>query len=352
MHKLEFKNFNVYKANVDPQNQLTPLQPMFRKSLAILALPLTAALIASPAARAQTWPVKTVTLQIAYNGGGAIDLPLRLILPRIAASLGQPVVMLYRPGGGGTIATDAVIASGTDGHNLLVNGDQMVTSPHLMGKIVRYDVFRDLIPITRMVTLPFAFVVNPSVAANTLGEFIALAKSGKAKLTYGSPGNGTSNHLSMEYFKALTGADILYVPYKGAVPALTDLLAGRIDAILFANQTIAAPVRAGKLRALAMSGANRAPQMPNTPTFSEAGLADFDVGTTFGLLAAAGTPEAIVARVHSEFTGALRSPEVRKQIEDTGTLVTADTREEYAKKLRSDYERTGKIIRENRIQAE
>jgi tripartite-type tricarboxylate transporter receptor subunit TctC len=317
-----------------------------------LALLLAAALTASTVATAQTWPVKPVTLQIAYSAGGAIELPLRLILPRISANLGQQVVMLYRPGGGGTIATDAVIASGTDGHNLLVNGDQFVTSPHLMGKIVKYDPFRDLIPITRMVTLPFALVVNPAVPANTLGEFIALAKSGKAKLTYGSPGNGTSNHLSMEYFKALTGADILYVPYKGAVPALTDLLAGRIDALLFANQTIAAPVRAGKLRALAMSGAARAPQLPNTPTFSEAGLADFDVGTTFGLLAAAGTPEAIVARIHTEFTTALRAPDVRKQIEDTGTIVTADSREEYAKKLRADYERNGRIIRENRIQAE
>ena len=324
---------------------------MFRNQTATLAISLITALIAAPAG-AQTWPSKPVNLQIAYAAGGAMELPLRLILPRVSASLGQQVLMVYRPGGGGTIATDAVIAAGTDGYNLLVNGDQMVTSPHLMGNIVKYDVFRDLIPITRLVTLPFAFVVNPVVPANTLAEFIALARSGKAKLTYGSPGNGTSNHLSMEYFKARTGADILYVPYKGAVPAITDLLAGRLDAILFANQTIAAPVRAGKLRALAMSGATRAPQLPNTPTFAEAGLPDFDVGTTFGLLAAAGTPEPIVARIHTEFTNALRAPEVRKQIEDAGTVVTADSREEYARKLRADYERNGKIIRENGIRAE
>ena len=325
---------------------------MFRKTLlSLLALAFAAAIGASPAA-AQTWPVKPVNLLIAYSPGGAIDLPMRLILPRITANLGQPVVMIYRPGGGGTIATDAVIASGTDGHNLLINGDQFITSPHLMGKLVKYDPFRDLIPITRMVTLPFAFVVNPAVPANTLAEFIALAKSGKAKLSYGSPGNGTSNHLSMEYFKALTGADILYVPYKGAVAALTDLLAGRLDAILFASQTIAASVKAGKLRALGMSGAARTPQLPTVPTFSEAGLPEFEVGTTFGLLAAAGTPEAIVARVHAEFTGALRALDVRKQIEDTGTIVTADSREEYAKKLRADYERNGKIIRENGIRVE
>jgi tripartite-type tricarboxylate transporter receptor subunit TctC len=300
----------------------------------------------------QAYPVKPVQLLIAYNAGGAIDLPLRLILPRLSSSLGQPVVMVHRPGGSGTIATDAVIATGADGYTLLVNGDQFVTAPHLMGKLVRYDVFRDLIPITRMVTLPFALLVHPSVPAQTLQEFIALAKSGKANLSYGSPGNGTSNHLSMEYFKSLTGAQILYVPYKGAVAAITDLLAGRIQAILFASQTAAAPVKAGKLRALAMSGAARAPQMPNTPTFGELGMPEFDVGTTFGLLAANGTPEPIVARLHTEFTGALRSPEIRKQIEDTGTIVTADSREEFAKKLRSDYERNARIIRENKIQPE
>jgi tripartite-type tricarboxylate transporter receptor subunit TctC len=325
------------------------VRPMNRIRAAACAAALS---LAIPAALGQSYPVKPVTLLIAYNAGGAVDLPLRLILPRISANLGQPVVMIHRPGGSGTIATDAVIATGSDGYTLLVNGDQFVTAPHLMGKLVKYDVFRDLVPITRMVTLPFALVVHPSVPANTLAEFIALAKNGKSKLTYGSPGNGTSNHLSMEFFKALTGAEILHVPYKGAVPAITDLLAGRIDALLFANQTAAPPVRAGKLRALGMSGTARAPQLPDTPTFAELGLPEFDVGTTFGLLAARGTPEPIVARLHGEFTGALRAPDVRKQIEDSGTLVTADTREEYAKKLRADYERNGKIIRDNRIQPE
>jgi tripartite-type tricarboxylate transporter receptor subunit TctC len=325
-----------------------------RPSIARLAvLPLAAALFClSPIAAAQAYPAKPITLHIAYAGGGIIDIVLRVITPRVSANLGQPVVMLNRPGGGGTIATDAVIASGTDGYNLLVNGDQMVTSPHLMGKLVRYDIFRDLAPITRFFTVPFSLIVNPGVPANTLTEFIALAKSGKAKLTYSTPGNGTANHLSMEYFKALTGADILHVPYKGAVQAITDVAAGRIDAIMFAPQTAVPNIRAGKLRALAVSGAARAPSLPDVPTFAEAGMPAFEGGTTFGLLAAAGTPEPIIARLHAEFTGALRDPDLRKKIEDAGTLVTADTPAEFAKKLRADYERNGKIIRENKIQAE
>lgn len=307
---------------------------------------------AMPFANAQTYPVKPVTLQIAYAGGGISDIVLRMLAPRVSAGLGQPVVMINRPGGGGTIATDAVIAAGNDGYTLLVNGDQMVTSPHLMGKLVKHDIFRDLVPITRLFTVPFALIVNPAVPANTLAEFIALAKSGKARLTYSTPGTGTGNHLSMEYFKALTGADILHVPYKGAVAAITDVTAGRIDAIMFAPQTAVPNIRAGKLRALAVAGVARAASLPEVPTFAEAGMPAFDGGTTFGLLAVAGTAEPIIQRLHAEFTGALRDPGLRRKIEEAGTVVTADTPAEFAKKLRADYERNGKIIRENRIQAE
>ena len=310
-------------------------------------------LAAAPiAVTAQTYPSKPVTLQVAYASGGIIDIVLRVITPRVSANLGQPVLIISRPGAGGTIATDAVIASGADGYTLLVNGDQMVTSPHLMGKLVKHDIFRDLAPITRLFTLPFALIVNPGMPANTLAEFLAHAKSGKAKLTYSSPGNGTSNHLSMEYFKALTGADILHVPYKGAVQAITDVAAGRIDAILFAPQTAVPNIKAGKLRALAVSGAARSAALPDVPTFAEAGMASFDMGTTFGLLAATGTSEPIIARLHAEFTGALREPEARAKIEAAGTVITADTPAEFAKKLRADYERNGRIIRENKIQSE
>lgn len=324
-----------------------------RCSGSLVVLCIAMALLAVPAiGTAQPYPAKPVTLHVAYAGGGIIDIVLRLVTPRVSANFGQPVVILNRPGGGGTIATDAVIASGADGYNLLVNGDQMVTSPHLMGKLVRYDIFRDLAPVTRFFTVPFSLIVNPNLPAATLSEFIALAKSGKAKLTYSTPGNGTANHLSMEYFKALTGADILHVPYKGAVQAITDVTAGRIDAIMFAPQTAVPNIRAGKLRALAVTGAARGASLPDVPTFAEAGMPAFEGGTTFGLLGVAGTAEPVIARLHAEFTGALRDPEVRKKIEDAGTVVTADTPAEFAKKLRADYERNGRIIRENKIQSE
>src|SRR5437868_4528337 len=144
----------------------------------------------------------------------------------------------------------------------------------------------------------------------------------------------------MEYFKAVTGADILHVPYKGAVGAITDVTAGRIDSIMFAPQTAVPNIRAGKLRALAVSGAARVASLPSVPTFAEAGM-DFDMGTTFGLLAPAGTPESVIARLHAEFTGALRAPELRGKVEESGAVVTADTPAEFAKKLRADYERNG-----------
>jgi len=301
---------------------------------------------------AQTYPSKPVTLVVAYSAGGAIDTVLRIILPRLTASMGQPLLMINRPGAGGAIATDAVIASGSDGYTLLVNGDQLVTAPHLMGAAIRHDIFRDLAPITRLVTVPFALAVNAAVPANTLAEFIALAKNKTSKLTYGTPGAGTSNQLAMEFLKSSTGADILHVPYKGAAAVMNDLVAGRVDSIMISIQLSAPHVKSGKLRALGIGGTARAAQIPGAPTFAEAGFPAFDIGTTFGLLAAAGTAEPIIGRLHAEFTAALRAPEARKQIEDTGTLVTADTPAEFAKKLRADYEKNGKIIRDNRIQAE
>lgn len=317
------------------------------------AAPLAAAMLANlPNAHAQTYPAKPVTLQIAYAGGAIIDTVLRMITPRVSANLGQPVVMINRPGAGGTIATDAVIAAGADGYTLLVNGDQMVTSPHLMGKLVKHDIFRDLAPITRLFSVPFALIVNPAVPANTLGEFILLAKNGKSGLTYSTPGNGTGNHLSMEYFKSLAGADILHVPYKGALAAITDVSAGRIDAIMFAPQTAVPNIRAGKLRALAVTGTSRAAALPDVPTFAEAGMPAFDGGTSFGLLAVAGTAEPVIQRLHAEFSAALREPDIRKKIEDAGTTITADSPAEFAKKLRADYERNGRIIRENKIPSE
>ena len=301
---------------------------------------------------AQAYPAKPITVLVAYAGGGATEVFLRGIQPRVSAALGQPLVYINRPGGGGNIATDAALAAGADGYTLLVNGDQLVTTPHFSPATTRYDLFRDLIPITRMVTVPFALLVNPAVPAATLGEFVALGKSGKAKLTYATPGNGTSTPLSMEHFKSLTGADILHVPYKGAAAAMNDLTAGRVDSTLISTQLSGPQVKSGKMRALAVSGGARSATLPGVPTFAEAGVAAFDPGTTFGLFAPAGVPAAIVNRLHTEVTAALRDPEVRRQIEASGTLVTANSQAEFAKQLRADFERNGRIIRERGISPE
>jgi tripartite-type tricarboxylate transporter receptor subunit TctC len=306
----------------------------------------------STGASAQQFPAKPVTVQIAYAPGGVIDNTLRLIAPNVGSSLGQPLLLVNRPGASGTIATEAVIAAGPNGYTLLSNGDQLITSPHLMGNLVKYDVFRDLAPITRLFSVPFALLVHPSVPASTLKEFTAWAKSGKSKLTYATPGNGTGNHLAMEYFKSLTGAQILHVPYKGAAAAILDVTAGRVDSIMFSPHTTIASIKAGKLRAIALTGSSRHTALPDVPSFAEAGMPNFDMGTTFGLFAPAGTPDPIVRRLHAAFTGALRTPSISKQIEDHGSVVTADLPEEFAKKLRSDYERNGRIVRENAIRPE
>jgi len=301
---------------------------------------------------AQDYPKKPVTLVVAYAASGAIDIVLRMIQPRLTASLGQPLVMLNRPGGGGTIAATAAIGASNDGYTLLVTGDQLVITPHLMAETSRYDVFRDLVPITRLITVPFALVVNPSISAGNVNEFISLARKRPGKITYATPGNGTSNHLSMEWLKSLAGFDVLHVPYKGAAASITDVSAGRVDSILISVQMSAPLVKTGKLRALAVTSSTRSPLLPAVPTFAESGLAEFDAATTFGLFAPAGTPAAIIQRLHADFAAALNTAEIRKQIEEMGTVVTADTPAEFGKKVRADYERYGRIIRDQRIQAE
>jgi tripartite-type tricarboxylate transporter receptor subunit TctC len=321
----------------------------FSALLRLGALACTAAFTAS--ASAQDYPKKPITLTVAYAASSPVDLALRMAMPRLNARLGQPVILVNRPGGGGTIATEAVMSAGTDGYTLLVNGDQMVVTPHLFGKTIRYDVFRDFIPITRLITVPFALLVGPTVPASTFGEFVAVARARPGKLTYATPGTGTSNHLSMEWLKVLAGFDALHIPFKGAA-AVNDVAAGRIDSILISIQNSAPMVKSGKLKALAVTGPARFDQLPGTPTFAEAGYAEFDAATTFGMLAVTGTPAEIVQRLHAEFTGALKAPEVQKQVNDMGTIVTADTPAEFAKKLRADYERYGRIIRENKIQPE
>ena len=305
----------------------------------------------SAPAIAQAWPEKPVRLVVAFSPGGLIDTFARTLQPRLAEGLGQPVVIENRGGAGGTLAEAMVAKSAPDGYTVLVSADSPPANPHLFRNL-GYDVFRDLAPVSMLARVPFALVVHPSVPAASIAEFIAAARSHAGQYSYASPGTGTGNHLYMELFKALAGVEITHVPYKGGGPAMNDLIGGQVQASLI-SVTLAAPqVRAGKARALGTTGEKRTAMLPQVPTFVEAGFGDFTPHTWSGLFLPAGTPAAILQRLHAESAKALRAPEVRTRFGELGAEIVMNSPAEFAALLRAENERLGKLIRERRISAD
>ena len=314
----------------------------------------TAALAAAawPAAvPAQGWPERPVRLVVFVPPGGIHDTVARIIQPRLTEALGQPIIVENRPGAGGNIAAEAVAKSAADGHTFLVASEAMATNKFLY-RSIGVDAFKELAPVTKIADFPLVFAAHPSVAASKVAEFVALARSEPGKISYGSAGVGTSGHLSGELFAGMTGIDIVHVPYKGAAPALSDLVAGRIQA-MFISVTLTAPLlREGKLKVLAVAARERAPQMPDVPTMAQAGYPDFEMQPYSCIFAPAGTQAAIVNRMSVEVGKALRSPEIQKRLLDLGMVPTPLTPEEFAAVLRRESERMGKLIRDRNIRAD
>ncbi|MDO8595935.1 MAG: tripartite tricarboxylate transporter substrate binding protein [Sulfuricaulis sp.] len=301
----------------------------------------------APAA-AQTWPDKPVRLVVAFPAGGMFDIFARTLQPRLAEGLGQPVIIENRGGASGTLAESMIAKSPPDGYTIMITADVSPSNPHLFLSL-NYDLFRDLAPVSMLLKVPLALIVHPSVPANSVAEFIAHVRSRQGRFAYASTGNGTSNHMSMVFLKGRTGIEMTHVPYRGGPQAMADLIGGQVGAFL-AGVTLALPqVRSGKVRAIAVTGEKRAPLLPQAQTFSEAGFADFPPGQWSGLYMPAGTPAAIIARLHAEFSKAARAPEVQARFQDLGAEVVMNPTAEFTAFLRSEHERLGKLIRENKI---
>ena len=232
-----------------------------------------------------------------------------------------------------------------------MTADVVPSNPHLFRNL-NYDMFRDLAPVSILLKLPLALIVNPSVPANTLAELIAYVRSRNGKFSYSTTGTGTSNHLLMVFLRGKTGTEMIHVPYKGGSQAVTDVIGGQVESSLIAITLAAPQVRSGKVRAIAVTGEKRAALLPQVPTFSEAGFPDFPPGQWIGLFVAAGTPPAIIARFHTEFTKAARAPEALTRFQDLGAEVVMNPTAEFTEFLRSEYERLGKLIRDNKITAD
>ena len=304
------------------------------------------------AAPAQTWPDRPIKLVVTFPAGGGADFVGRALAPKLTEALGQPVVVDNRGGANGAIGNEAVAKSAPDGYTLLLGAAGALTiAPHLYAKQA-VDTFRDFIPVSLVGSSPFVLAVNPSVPAKTVAELTALAKANPGKLNCGSSGTGGAPHLACELYKSVTGAQIVHVPYKGLAPAITDLLGGNVQ-VLFADIGLIAPhVKAGTLRALAVTGTQRTPALPEVPTMIEAGVPGYTAGTWYGVLAPAGTPPAIVKRLNTDIVKALASPDLRAQFADQAVVAAGGTPEEFAALIRADYDKWGKVIKDANIKAE
>jgi len=302
--------------------------------------------VAPALAWAQDYPNKPVRMVVGFPPGGGTDVVARILAPKMSELLGQPVVIENRPGATGTMAAAMVAKSPPDGYTIMMGHVSVnAIAPSLFANL-QYDVIRDFAPVAIAASVPHFVVVHPSVAVTSLKELIAYLKAQGNKLTFPSAGNGSMPHLAGEIFKSLAGVELVHVPYKGSGQSMQDLLGGQ-HVVAFDTMPASAPhVRSGKLRALAVSSASRLPAFPDIPTAEEAGLPGYQITTWYGVFAPAGTPAAIINRLHADAVRAMQSPETRSKLEGIGADGTVSrSPEEFAALVRADTARYAKIVK-------
>lgn len=321
-----------------------------RSALALLLLPLLAA--GSTLAATQAYPTRSIRLVVPFAAGGGTDIVARTVGLKLSEALGQPVVVDNRVGAAGTIGTDFVAKSAGDGYTLLMgsNGPMAIT-PSLQAKLP-YDPLRDFAPVALVTTMPFLLVVHPSLPVRSVRDLVALAKARPGQLNYASPGSGSTTHLAAELFKAMTGANIVHVPYKGVAPAATDLMSGQVQMMSGDLSTLLPHVKSGRARALAITGAKRSPLVPELPTISEAGVPGYETSGWFGILAPAGTPREVVTRLNTEIVKGLGSSDVRERLSALGGEVAGGSPEQFAAHLRQEIAKWGKLVKAIGLKAE
>ncbi len=297
---------------------------------------------------AQSYPNKPVRWLIPFSAGGPTDVLARAIAPKLSESLGVPVIVENKVGAGGSLAMDAVAKSAPDGYTIGMghSGTQSI-NPHLYSKLP-YDSLKDFAPVTPVVSYVNVLVVNPNVPAKTVAELVAYAKVNPQKVSFASGGTGATNHLSGELLKAVTGAPMLHVPYKGSAPALVDVMSGNATCMFDILVTSLPQIRAGKVRALAVTSAKRSGYAPDIPTMRESGIEGYEEAGSdlwFGVLGPAGTPKPIVDRLNAELVKALKTPEVSERIRVQAYDVWTLSPEEFTNFLRTDHARWGKVVK-------
>jgi tripartite-type tricarboxylate transporter receptor subunit TctC len=324
----------------------------FTRRLAAGSLWVLIVVTASGSAFAQAWPTKPIRLVVPFAPGGSSEVVARSVAAEMSKTLGQQMIVENKPGGAGNVAMQDVARSEPDGHTLILGHvGTLAVNPYMFPKLP-YDVDKDFVPVSLLTKVPNIFVVNASVQAKDLKEFIGLAKAKPGQLTYGSAGNGSAGHLAFEYLKLVTGIDVTHVPYKGTGPQITDLIGGRTDASSAGTPPLLPHVKSGKVRAIAVGMPQRIAVLPEVATVAEQGYAGFETSQWYGLNAPAKTPDAVIKRLHADAAKAVKSPAVAERFAADNALSIGSTPAEFAEFIKQEQARWSDVVRRAKIKAE
>ena len=327
------------------------MNPRIRSSIAAIAFLWAAAV--SGVLHAQDYPNRPVQLVVPFSAGGAVDAVGRLMAQKLSDRLGKPVVVENRPGASGNIGAQGVARAPADGYTLLMAAvtNYAINAP-LQSAQLTYNFEKDLAPVAIVGNVPLMLVVNPSVPAMNLQQLIQLARSKPGQLTFASSGNGSTEHLAGELFKKLAGVDMLHVPYKGGAPAVADVMGGQVTAMVATTPNVLPNVKANRLRALVTAMPSRNAQLPDVPTAAEAGLPGFEVASVYGVLAPAGTPQPVIAKLASELQAILQMPDTLERLQQLGIEASYAAPDESARRVRGEFAKWSKLIQDASIKIE
>jgi tripartite-type tricarboxylate transporter receptor subunit TctC len=317
------------------------MHPTRRIVLALAAASLSAG------AFAQAWPAKPIRLVVPFPPGGGTDIIARETSQRVAKATGWTFVIDNKPGAGGNLGVDSVAKSAADGYTIVIGQSSNLAINATLYSKLPYDPQKDLTPIVLLANAPLVVVTGMTTPYKTLADAVNTAKSKPGQVNFASPGNGTVAHLTSEMFQKAAGVQTQHVPYKGAAQAMTDVISGTVDLYMSSVPTLLGQIKQGKLRPLAVTSARRVDDLPDVPTINESGYKGFDAVTWFGLLAPAGTPKDVIARINAEFNKALAQPELRKRLADEGADPAGGTPEQFAALIKDEIPRWGKVVKDS-----
>lgn len=319
---------------------------------AVLPVMLAFGAAAASFAHAQTFPSKPVKMIVPFPAGGPTDIVARLIGQRLSESWGHQTMIDNRPGGGGLIGAQLAVKSPPDGYTIYLGGITTLVLSTYVHKNMSYDAQRDFLPVTLATTQPLLLQVHPTLPVKTLNDYLALARARPGELNYATSGPGGSGHLAGELLRLMTKINIVHVPYRGAPPAINDLLAGQVQSMIGSLLAVVPHIRVGKIRALAVTGEKRSAAVPDVPTFAEAGLPGYDASTWNGIMVPAGTPRAIVDRLNSEIVKILRMPNTVERLSFDGSVAVGNSPEEFAAFIKGEHAKWSRVVREANIRVE